>query len=289
MENIGKSFRVLRKERGFTLKTMSEDIISYSYLSKFENGESKITLTNFVQLVNRLNMTVDEFLFFNNFPIAEYMDIFQLIAMTHAKNDVDELKKSIKIEEDLYKETNVDSHRYNAIMIAVIITDIDPNFPIPESDIELLVDYFLKCSYWTTYEISLFGNVLPLFSEELLVILLAEVKKRIKEHQLMHRNYRDLVGIIQNACIIFLREKKINQARSLSDFSESILTRNHFFGKTRKLYIDGAIELALGNQKKGTKKAMQAIGVMEVLDKNYAEAHRTELERFKEMYAVSDK
>lgn len=63
MKDYGMSFRLLRKERGFTLKTMSEGIISYSYLSKFEKGESDITFRNFVLLIERLNMTLDEFLF----------------------------------------------------------------------------------------------------------------------------------------------------------------------------------------------------------------------------------
>ena len=59
MEYFGDTFRLLRKERGFTLKTMSEGIISFSYLSKFEKGESDITLHNFIRLIERLNMTLN--------------------------------------------------------------------------------------------------------------------------------------------------------------------------------------------------------------------------------------
>lgn len=284
MENIGESFRELRQERGFTLKTMSEDIVSFSYLSKFETGKAQITLVNFIQLAQRLNMTIDEILYFSNIGMTNYVDFFKKISSAYSNSDLAALKQHLKTEENLYEKTRINYHKYNSIMIAVIINNLDDDFCIPEKDAELLVDYVVKCSFWTTYEASLFGNILPLFSEELLTILLEEVKKRIIDYKVMNRNYRDLIGVIQNACIIFLRNKKVEKVIPLSNFLETTIQKNHYFGKTRKLYIDGVIDIALGNGNKGLNKAKEAIEVMNLMDEKYAQNHELELKYFESIY-----
>lgn len=284
MENIGESFRELRQERGFTLKTMSEGIISYSYLSKFEKGKSQITVENFIQLAQRLNMTIDEILYFSNIEMTNYVDFFRKISLAYSKNDIIALKKNLNTEKNLYKKTNINYHKYNSIMISVIINNLDSDFLIPENEADLLVDYIIKCSFWTTYEVSLFGNILSLFSEKLLIILLDEVKKRIVDYKVMNRNYRDLIGVIQNACIIFLRKKKVEQVISLSKFLDTTIQKNHYFGRTRKLYIDGVIDIALGNIDKGRNKAKKAIEVINLMDEKYAQNHELELKYFESIY-----
>lgn len=284
MEDIGHTFRTLRKERGFTLKTMSDGIISFSYLSKFEKGESQISLTNFTQLLERLNMTIDEFLFSNGFPVNNYMVFFQKVAVAYNDKNLTNLKVLLRTEQKLYKEKNIIYHKFNAIMVTVVMNELDADFCILDSDINLFVDYFLKCSYWTTYEVSLFGNILSVFSDDLLIILIEEIKKRIQEYEMFYRNQRDLIGIIQNACIIFLRNEKIKEAKDLSEFLDTAIQKNHFFAKARQLYIDGIIAMALGARKNGADEVLKAIEIIEVLDPQYAGNHRIEFEQFQILY-----
>lgn len=276
------SFRLLRKERGFTLKTMSEGIISYSYLSKFEKGESDITFRNFVLLIERLNMTLDEFLFFNHVRTTHYAELFQAISFAYEKNDLVVLKQYYEQEKALYKKTKVVYHKCNFIMIATIIKDIDTSFFISNKNINFLVDYIVNCSFWTTYEVSVLGNTLPLFPEDLLVILLNEVKKRIKQYTVSQKNVRDLIALIENACIIFLRKKKVKEALSLSDFLEDFLEFSYFLEKTRKLFIDGIIFIHQGEINSGTELAKQAISIIRVMDTNFADDHEAELRNFLE-------
>lgn len=282
MKDYGMSFRLLRKERGFTLKTMSEGIISYSYLSKFEKGESDITFRNFVLLIERLNMTLDEFLFFNHVRTTHYAELFQAISFAYEKNDLVVLKQYYEQEKALYKKTKVVYHKCNFIMIATIIKDIDTSFFISNKNINFLVDYIVNCSFWTTYEVSVLGNTLPLFPEDLLVILLNEVKKRIKQYTVSQKNVRDLIALIENACIIFLRKKKVKEALSLSDFLDDFLEFSYFLEKTRKLFIDGIIFIHQGEINLGTELAKQAISIIRVMDTNFANDHEAELRYFLE-------
>lgn len=284
MNDLGSLFQTLRKERGFTLKNLSEGIVSFSYLSKFEKGKTQISLNNFIQLVQRMNLTVDEILYFNQIKTSQYREFFQKISIAHIHQDLTKLKKYLEIEKNLYQENKIKFHKYNAVMISVVIKDLEPTFLIPEDDIHELVDYILGCSFWTTYEISLFGNSLSLFSEDLLIVLLKEIQKRVQEYQIMHKDLRDLIRLLQNGALILLRKKKVNRALELSHFLITVIERDQYFEKTRQLFIDGVITFALGKKDEGIKEALQAIKIIENFDEQLAKNHRLELEGFQQLY-----
>lgn len=284
MDDLGSLFRILRKERGFTLKNLSEGIVSFSYLSKFEKGKTQISLNNFIQLLQRMNLTVDEILYFNQTKTSQYGEFLQKIAVAHVQQDLAQLKNYLEIEKTLYQEDKIKFHEYNATMIGAVIKDLEPNFLIPEDDIHALVDYILGCSFWTTYEISLFGNSLSLFSKELLIILLKEVEKRIQDYQVMRKNIRDLVRLLQNGALIFLRKREVEQAIKISNYLKTVIKRDQYFEMTRQLFIDGVITLVLGKEREGLIKAIEAIEIMENFDEQFAENHRLELEGFQQLY-----
>lgn len=284
MENLGPLFRTLRKERGFTLKNLSEGIVSFSYLSKFEKGKTQISLNNFIQLLQRMNLTVDEFLYYNQIKTNDYREFFQKIAVAHVQQDLTKLKSYLEIEKTLYQETKIKFHKYNAVMISVVIKELEPTFFIPEDGMHELVDYILGCSFWTTYEISLFGNSLSLFSEDLLIILLKEIKRRIQEYQVIHKDLRDLIRLLQNGALILLRKKKVDRSLEISNFLITVIERDQYFEKTRQLFIDGVITFALGKKDEGIEKALQAIKIIENFDEQLAKNHRLELEGFQQLY-----
>jgi len=72
MKEIGQGFRDLRKLSGFTLKdvcNMTNNIISASTLSDFENGKCEIKLSVFNELLKLFNINYNEFNFIcNNYP-----------------------------------------------------------------------------------------------------------------------------------------------------------------------------------------------------------------------------
>lgn len=282
MSKYGKTFQILRKERKLTLKEVSENIVSYSYLSKFENEKSDITLTNLIRLLNRLNVTLDEFLNFNEVRIPYYVNLLKKVAIAYSKKDVQLLKTYYKQEVELYKENNRLYNRCNFIMVGAIIQDIDKAFYISKKDIEFYRDYLFRCSYWSTYEISLFGNALHLFTEDTLLLFLKEIKAKLKEFRVARKNIRDLISLIENACLILLRNENSQKAKELSGFLESYLSSNHYFEKTRKLFIDGIILICEEKTTEGIQKSQQAINIMYSLNKDLAKSHEKELESFLE-------
>ena len=62
MNTFGETFRLLRKNRGISLKKAAEGTISYSTLAAFERNEHIINLQSLVEILFKMNITLQEFL-----------------------------------------------------------------------------------------------------------------------------------------------------------------------------------------------------------------------------------
>ncbi|MCJ0591057.1 helix-turn-helix domain-containing protein, partial [Enterococcus cecorum] len=72
MENYGEIFKTYREARGLCLKDIAESGLSTSQLSRFEKGESDLTITKFIKALRKIKMPINEFMYAtNNFKIDE--------------------------------------------------------------------------------------------------------------------------------------------------------------------------------------------------------------------------
>ncbi|MCT6925941.1 hypothetical protein [Metasolibacillus sp.] len=79
----GETLKIIRKNKGYSQQYLAKDILSQSSFSKFEHNQSDINFVAFHQLLERLNMTYNEFFFIHeNFqrpPKAQLVkDFFSL-------------------------------------------------------------------------------------------------------------------------------------------------------------------------------------------------------------------
>ena len=59
MEDVGRILQKLRKDRGFSIRKVSEETgFSLSFLSKLENGKTSITIRNLIKLLNFYGVTL---------------------------------------------------------------------------------------------------------------------------------------------------------------------------------------------------------------------------------------
>lgn len=61
--DIGGVVRDLRKNRGLTLIQLSEGILTYSALAAFKRGNYIISIDKLLKILNRLNLSLQEFTF----------------------------------------------------------------------------------------------------------------------------------------------------------------------------------------------------------------------------------
>ncbi|WP_460059424.1 helix-turn-helix domain-containing protein [Pseudolactococcus yaeyamensis] len=61
ISSVQETFKELRKARGYTQANVSDEVVSKSLISKFENGTSMLAADKLFRAISNLNMTPNEF------------------------------------------------------------------------------------------------------------------------------------------------------------------------------------------------------------------------------------
>lgn len=139
MDNLGRIFRDIRIGKNYSLKQVSEGIMSTSFLSKFERGETEISLKRFYLLLDRLSLTLEEFSFISNdFRPSRLENLMSEVRKAYENNNVKLLLKLEKEENLKWEKYGVDNYRYNSIVIKALAIDLNKDGTIDNNDIHIV-------------------------------------------------------------------------------------------------------------------------------------------------------
>lgn len=221
--HIGTLFNNLRKNKKMSLKDVSGDLISLSFISKFERGESEISLSRFLLLLNNLNVTIDEFhhLYQYEYP-NEIEDLMTKVSINFSKRDISGFKEILTEENEKYQSTGKKRYLYNSIMLKTFIADLT-NTPMDKEDITTLTDFLFGTEYWGKYELLLLGNSMPSINIESLNLLLKELLKDSEKVTLTESNYILKIELILNAVDDAFKRKRVDYAIEYLTYLETIM------------------------------------------------------------------
>lgn len=161
----GKYFQEIREKKNQTIANTSDGIVTPQFLRKYERENGDIRFSNLVQLLNRLNTTIDEFVF----EIDESLDVWlyaieeEIDQAYHAGNSFS-LKKFVEKQEQLYQQTNekrflfsalIGKRFYNYIFLPSYTVDLTP-----------MADYLRETETWGRFEFFLLTYNGDLFKPE---------------------------------------------------------------------------------------------------------------------------
>ncbi|ROZ37954.1 helix-turn-helix domain-containing protein, partial [Enterococcus avium] len=113
----GKFFQEFREKKNQSIMNTSEGIVTPQFLRKYERENGDIRFSNLLQLLGRLNITFDEFVF----EIDDSMDVWlykieeEIDQAYHAGNSF-LLKKFVENQEKLYRQTNEERFLFAALI-----------------------------------------------------------------------------------------------------------------------------------------------------------------------------
>ncbi|TQR27318.1 Rgg/GadR/MutR family transcriptional regulator, partial [Lysinibacillus sphaericus] len=193
--DFGSTFRKLRLHKGYSLEFVAKGIVSVSYLSKFERNESEITLPKILELLNRINVKFNEFLFINNeFKKNDLELLIEDLKKAYLQGNLKILKKLIDDENANFEKTGLLTFKLNSIMAQAICSDLTHE-KVDKKDIELLIDYLWGVEVWGEYEIILYGNTLHILGVESVIMLSSELLKKSILFKKIKSYRRDMYGI----------------------------------------------------------------------------------------------
>lgn len=276
--NIGQVFRKMRKSRGYTLKQVSEDIVSTSCLSKFEKGETDISLRSFLSLADRLNMDVGEIIFKSRESSGDFNMFLNEVSAFYIQQNAERLKE-IRLEQlALFEETKSPYYKLNALILLSLLQDLDPDMPVEEADKEYIASALLNINTWSNYEIYLFGNTLNLLTFHTIELICKEINKLVSAQQASSALQKNIVNLFLNVIVIFINGDDNARAKNLIDIVKQYLGPYYFFEKTRIMFLEGVAEHKSGREN-GLQLIEDSLTVMRILEPNICKNYEVFLER----------
>ena len=259
----GEFIKKIRQEKHLTQKELAEGILSKNFLSKFERGESKITSEIFMNLLERLNVSLDEFeqLVTSKHSQKEFLQ--KLETFKSPKDGY--LLENLKAEEkQLFQSDRNRRHLHNQILVEAHLQYLQgKNIDVKQK--RVIQSYLFEVEEWGDYEWELFGNIVFCLSTKETHLYLDSIfrKARLGKHDTMHK--RMLCRILLN---IFLEDIEANssEASQVEAYLTELLEDEEFYyEKIRFYYLQGILHIYQGHVEKGKLECMKMIDIFKGL------------------------
>lgn len=273
MENFGATFRRLRTYKGMTLKYVTQGITSVSLLSKFERNECELTFPNFIKLLQRINVTVDEFMYVHNqYKRDNFKEFAALLRSHYIKGNVAAIKNLL--HQEINKPFDLIDSRLNITMIKSILADLTGE-PVDNEDIEYLTNYLWSVEYWHEYELTLYGNTIHILPVESVVLLSKEIFNKGHLYTRLLNYHHDTYGVIFNTISICIENDLFDEAKYfLNMLNNSKPSKEFIFEKMLCKFWHGILLISTGKQEEGISICNEFLSFLQITDsKGYYAQH----------------
>lgn len=275
----GKTLRMIRQQKGITLKQLADNICSVSFLSKFERGDSDITLSLMTKLLDKLMINFDEFLYIHNDYQPDQLEQFFKKAGTAFYNrDVKQLKQLKETALKKWKQYSVETYHYNAIMLEIYESIVDPTYTVEglkEYNIQLLSDYLFRVEVWGDYELTLYSATLFLLKPDMVVMLSRTAYEKSARFKDYKKANESITAVLFNTIIFLLGsvnrfKEEFTYQKEFMEFISYLekiaLSEKNLMERIQIIELKGAYDIRIGNKEEGIEKMKKAIRVLNDLN-----------------------
>lgn len=228
-KTYGMTFKHIRENKGFTKKEIAEGIVSVQFLTKFEKGESDITVERLNDLLNRIFVSWNEFMIqhsSNNLDEIPYITQ-QVPNLVYAKN-YHELSKLNDFFEQRYRQTKFEKDLHLSLILKGIYYGI-LNKEVPKEEVDSVKHYLKRVDQWYYYENFLFGSIINLLETEEIMMYYSRALRNFSTS-----NQRILMPNLKNEFIQLL----VFIGSHLIDLGEFSLANQIFTDNKSLIFID---------------------------------------------------
>lgn len=262
---LGKTLRKIRKSKQVSINSIADEHLSKSQISRFERGESEISYIRLINILDKLHITLDEFLILHdsdNKNKVSFAHLVHYIRKEYSQQNVNNIKSLL---------TDSTTHHLNSFeqtMVKSIIYTLDENVSPSESDLEDLTDYLFKVENWGYYEIILLANCIRTIQYNTAFLLTKEMLKNYIYSTLNKTNKRLVTQLAINCLIVSIDKKFFQNCTFLIEEIRKLLKNElNYYEQTVFLYATGYFEFEMENQS-GVEKMQQALKVFGILGEN---------------------
>lgn len=217
-QKIGENFKKIRKNKAFSQQFISKDILTQSTYSKFELSKIELSSQNYIKLLEKIEMTHEEFTFIKNG--YEYNSKEKLINdfFTTPYNDINKLNKIIVcVNKFLSQEDSGLLQDIVLICEALIILNETKNIEAARIKVSVIWDRLEKNNYWYLSEIKVINTILFLFSADTALQVAKTALKNLKKYKGFQDSHKLEVNLQLNLTLLYLKNESFQKANTVCD------------------------------------------------------------------------
>ncbi len=270
---LGITLRKVRKGKQISLCSVADKHLSKSQISRFERGESEISCIRLINILDKLHITLDEFLVLHNddYTSSEsFANLVQYIRKQYSSQNINNIACLLSDTSDYTLNS------FEKTMVKSILHTMNSRIIPSDEELLQLTDYLFKVEKWGYYEIIIFGNCARTINYNSYFLLTKELLKNYIYSSLNKTNKRMVTQLAINCLILSIDEEKFSNCSYLISEIKTLLDNEfNFYEQTVFLYATGYYEFKR-QLSSGIEKMKQAIQVLDILREDKLRLHYTD-------------
>lgn len=260
MKSFGKVFKQFRQSRGLSLRSISNKDLSVSQLSRFENGQSDLTISKFKIALDEINMPMSEFIYaVQDFKRDELQELLYKMDTYVLRNDVVSMRHLLESRPVKPRLRRL-FHELNTIIIKIKLEEMTGEAVVSEHDLSVLTDYLIGVEYWGYYELLLFMHSMHRFRHALFMTLSKEMISRSEFYKELPLNRRMMNYLVLEAFVLSCERQELIDAQYYRKFIQNNrFEERDIFERMVTQYAEGMFEFFFHDERKGLMEMEKVI------------------------------
>lgn len=269
---LGITLRKVRKGKQISLCSVADEHLSKSQISRFERGESEISCIRLINILDKLHISLDEFLVLHDEDYTNTELFANLVQYIHKQYSSQNIKNIAALLSD---SSHYTLNSFEKTMIKSILHTMDSSIIPSNKELLQLTDYLFKVEKWGYYEITLLGNCVRTINYNSYFLLTKEMLNNYIYSSLNKTNKRIVTQLAINCLILSVDKEEFSNCTYLITEIKALLDNElNFYEQTVFLYATGYFEFKRHSDS-GIEKMKQAIQVLDILGEDKLKLHYT--------------
>ena len=270
---LGITLRKVRKGKQISLCSIADSNLSKSQISRFERGESEISCIRLINILDKLHITLDEFLILHDKDYSNtesFANLVQYIRKQYSSQNINNIKCLLS------DSSNYTLNSFEKTMVKSILHTMDSRIIPSDEELLQLTDYLFNVEKWSYYEIILLANCVRTINYKSFYLLTKEMLNNHIYSSLNKTNKRIVTQLAINCFILSIDKEEFSNCSYLIDKIKELLDNElNFYEQTVFLYATGYYEFKRQSCT-GIEKMKQAIKVLDILGEDKLKLHYTD-------------
>ena len=269
---LGITLRKVRKGKQISLCSVADEHLSKSQISRFERGESEISCIRLINILDKLHISLDEFLVLHDEDYTNTELFANLVQYIRKQYSSQNIKNIAALLSD---SSHYTLNSFEKTMIKSILHTMDSSIIPSNKELLQLTDYLFKVEKWGYYEITLLGNCVRTINYNSYFLLTKEMLNNYIYSSLNKTNKRIVTQLAINCLILSVDKEEFSNCTCLITEIKALLDNElNFYEQTVFLYATGYFEFKCHSDS-GIEKMKQAIQVLDILGEDKLKLHYT--------------